>query len=67
MLTDAQIAQQAQMEPITEVAKAIGLDAQSLELYGRYKAKLSGELLSKIFNENKKMPKIVEFSTFSTF
>lgn len=59
MLTDAQIAQQTKMEPITEVAKAIGLDTESLELYGRYKAKLSGELLSKIRNENKNDGKLV--------
>ncbi len=59
MLTDAQIAQQTKMEPITEVAKKVGLDTDSLEMYGRYKAKLSGQLLSEIQNSDKKDGKLV--------
>ncbi len=54
MLTDAQIAQSSVMEPITKVAESIGLDSEKLELYGRYKAKLSGELLSEIAKSDKK-------------
>jgi len=54
MLTDAQIAQSAQMEPITKVAESIGLDPEKLDLYGKYKAKLSGELLSEIEKSDKK-------------
>ena len=46
MLTDAQIAQQSVMEPITKVAESIGLDPEKLELYGKYKAKLSDELIA---------------------
>lgn len=37
MLSDIEIAQGCQMRPITEVAAAAGLDADDLELYGKYK------------------------------
>ena len=43
MKTDIEIAQEAVMEPITNVAAGIGIDADDLELYGKYKAKLSEE------------------------
>ena len=39
-LSDIEIAQSCQMEPITKVAERVGLDEDSLELYGRYKAKV---------------------------
>ena len=48
MKTDIEIAQEAVMEPITSVAAGIGIDADDLELYGKYKAKLSEEFLKKI-------------------
>ena len=48
MKTDIQIAQEAVMEPITKVAGSLGIDADDLELYGKYKAKLSEEFLTKI-------------------
>ena len=54
MLTDAQIAQNTPMEPITKVAESIGLDSEKLDLYGKYKAKLSGELLAEIQKSDKK-------------
>ena len=44
-LTDIEIAQQAKMQPITEIAAAAGIDAELLEPYGRYKAKVSLSLL----------------------
>ena len=44
-LTDIEIAQQAKMLPITEIAAAAGIDAELLEPYGRYKAKVSLSLL----------------------
>ncbi|MCI6034743.1 MAG: formate--tetrahydrofolate ligase, partial [Firmicutes bacterium] len=47
MKTDIEIAQEAQMLPITEVVKEIGLTADDLELYGKYKAKISNEYLKK--------------------
>ena len=48
MKTDIQIAQEAVMLPITEVAAGIGVSADDLELYGKYKAKISDEYLEKI-------------------
>ena len=48
MLSDIQIAQQAKMLPIKEVAKTIGISEDELELYGKYKAKLSDELFERV-------------------
>jgi len=48
MKTDIEIAQEAELAPITEVAAAVGIDPDELELYGKYKAKLSEEYLNKI-------------------
>ena len=53
MKTDIEIAQEAVMLPITEVAKKLGISPDDLELYGKYKAKLSNEYLDSI-RENKK-------------
>ena len=53
MKTDIEIAQEAQMLPITEVVKEIGLTADDLELYGKYKAKISNEYLKKIEGNKK--------------
>ncbi len=44
MKTDIQIAQEAVMKPIKEVAASIGIKEDDLELYGKYKAKLSDDL-----------------------
>ena len=44
MKTDIEIAQEAVMKPITEVAAALDITQDELELYGKYKAKLSSEL-----------------------
>lgn len=41
MKTDIQIAQEAKMKPIREIAEVIGLDEKEIELYGNYKAKVS--------------------------
>ena len=57
MKTDIEIAQEAQMLPITEVVKEIGLTADDLELYGKYKAKITNEYLKKI--EGNKKGKLV--------
>lgn len=48
MLTDIEIAQDAQMKPIVAVAAGLGIEEDDLELYGKYKAKLSDKLLDKI-------------------
>ena len=49
MKSDIQIAQEAKMQPIIEIAKQLGLDKDDLELYGNYKAKLKLD----VFNERK--------------
>ena len=48
MLTDIEIAQSAKMDPITDVAEKIGISFDELELYGKYKAKLSDELRERL-------------------
>lgn len=48
MKTDIQIAQEAVMKPITEIAKDLGIDSEELELYGKYKAKISDACMDKI-------------------
>ena len=48
MLTDIEIASQASMLPITEVAAGLGVCADELEPYGRYKAKFSEEVFSRL-------------------
>ena len=48
MKTDIEIAQAAELTQITEVAKNIGIELEELEVYGRYKAKLSDEYIEKI-------------------
>lgn len=48
MKTDIQIAQEAVLEPITEVAKKLQISEDELELYGKYKAKISDEFMEKI-------------------
>ena len=50
MLTDVQIAQSAQMQPIKEIAAKVGLQEDDLELYGKYKAKISLEAIAKAEN-----------------
>ena len=48
MKSDIQIAQEATMLPIKEVALQLGIEEDDLELYGKYKAKLSDELMNRI-------------------
>ncbi|MCI8665650.1 MAG: formate--tetrahydrofolate ligase [Dorea sp.] len=48
MKTDIQIAQEAQMAHIREVAKVVGIGEEELEFYGKYKAKLSDEVWERI-------------------
>ena len=50
MKTDIQIAQEAKLIPITEVAAKLDILADDLELYGKYKAKISDEYMQKIAN-----------------
>lgn len=56
MLTDVEIAQSAVMEPIQNIAKKVGLKEDDLELYGKYKAKISLEAINQLQNkENGKL------------
>ncbi len=48
MKTDIEIAQEAKLKPITEIAAAAGIPGEELELYGRYKAKLSDTYLKRL-------------------
>lgn len=48
MKTDIEIAQEAEMLPIKEVAQRVGLQEDDLELYGKYKAKISNEYYESI-------------------
>ena len=57
MLTDVQIAQNASMLPIKEVAAQIGLSEDDLELYGKYKAKITMETIKSL--ENKENGKLI--------
>lgn len=52
MLTDIEIAQQATLRPIKDVASELGIKEDELELYGKYKAKLSDELASRVKDNN---------------
>lgn len=52
MKTDIQIANEAVMKPITEVALNLGVELDELELYGKYKAKLSDELWERVKHKN---------------
>ena len=48
MKTDIQIAQEAEMLHIRDVAASIGIEEDDLEFYGKYKAKLSEDLWDKV-------------------
>jgi formate--tetrahydrofolate ligase len=48
MKTDVQIAQEAIMQPIIKIAESLDIKDEELELYGRYKAKVSLDLLERL-------------------
>ena len=48
MLSDVEIARQCNMQNITEVAKKLGLEFDDIELYGKYKAKISDEAIDRL-------------------
>lgn len=50
MLSDIEIAQAAKMKPIKEVAASIGIEEDEIEYYGKYKAKMSDELIKRVSN-----------------
>jgi formate--tetrahydrofolate ligase len=56
MLSDIEIAQQAEMLPITDIAAKTGISADDLEMYGKYKAKISADAVKKAeMNEDGKL------------
>lgn len=57
MKTDIQIAQEAKMKPIYEVASQLGIREEYVEPYGKYKAKLTGELYQSL--KDKKDGKLI--------
>lgn len=54
-LSDIEIAQQTKLRPISEIAEKAGIDADLLELYGKYKAKLDSSLIMKSERKNGKL------------
>ena len=48
MMTDIEIAQSCQMQPITAIAEKAGIQAEELELYGRYKAKIAPTAMARL-------------------
>ena len=56
-MTDIEIARNTKLEKITDVAKKLEISDEELELYGKYKAKISSEVYKKL--ENKKDGKLV--------
>lgn len=48
--SDIEIAQEAQLQPVVEVAKKLGLEEDDLELYGKYKAKISLQAVNRLMD-----------------
>lgn len=48
MLSDIEIAQSAKMKPIREICESIGISENEIEYYGKYKAKMSAELIKRV-------------------
>ena len=46
--SDIEIAQEAKLENIENVAASLGIDKDEIELYGKYKAKLSDEYINRV-------------------
>ena len=57
MKTDIEIAREAKMLPISEIAKALGVEDNELELYGSYKAKINDSFLKR--TEDRKNGKLI--------
>ena len=63
MLSDIEIAQKAELKPITEIGASIGIPAEDLENYGPYKAKVSLKLTKEL--ENKPMGHLILVTAIS--
>ena len=62
-MTDIEIARNTKLEKIDEVAKKIGIDEEDIELYGKYKAKISNEVHNK--NKERKNGKLILVTAIS--
>ncbi len=62
-MTDIEIARSVKLEKIDEIAKEIGIDEENIELYGKYKAKISNEVYNK--NKEKKNGKLILVTAIS--
>ncbi|MCM8761858.1 MAG: formate--tetrahydrofolate ligase, partial [Candidatus Omnitrophica bacterium] len=63
MLSDLEIAQRAKILPITEIAENAGIDSDFLEMYGKYKAKVSTDILRSI--EKNKTGKYIDVTAIT--
>lgn len=63
MLSDLEIAQMAKIKDIREIAEKAGIDEEYLELYGRYKAKVSLDILKKL--EGRKNGKYIDVTAIT--
>ncbi len=62
-MTDIEIAKSVELKKITEIAETVGITEDELEMYGKYKAKISSEINKKL--ENKKNGKLVLVTAMS--
>lgn len=62
-MTDADIARQAHLLPITDIAERLGIPGAALELYGKYKSKLSPEFLQSL--DDRPMGKLILVTAIS--
>ena len=62
-MTDIEIARNTKLDEITTIAKNLGIDEEDIELYGKYKAKLSNSILEK--RKDKKDGKLVLVTAIS--
>lgn len=63
MLSDLEIAQRTKMKPIAKIAEEIGIREDELELYGKYKAKVSLKILERL--RNKKNGKYIDVTAIT--
>ena len=65
MKSDIEIAQAAKMKPIREIAAALGIRDDELELYGNYKAKVELSILDRLKKENRPLGKYIDVTAIT--
>ena len=60
--SDIEIAQETEMQPISEIAKTAGIDEKYLEHYGKYKAKIDYNMLKAVSYTHLSQPRLVPVS-----